>query len=317
MKRLFAILIALFLTITIVAQTDLAAVIEIRAVGVEIQRPDSDLWLPLPLNAVAFIGAGDTIRTNETGRVDIQFSDTSHVLLLSNSDFTITTFSESADGLTVDAVVNGNAVVETADDTPFADFNLQLNDLQVTSPASLMALWSFPDVTDVVTVAGGTATVNANDTDISVPAESGFFAEPNRTEAVMFDPEWHAAGLEADLYGCEGEVQTAGNVPLLVRTGPGQGFQAMGTLDVSRVVPLMGMTETTQWTRIQFLTGFGWIRSLAIQSDCTDLEIFPDDAPEEKFITLVNVRDGELAILQPFFQTPASNGFVYKVVANP
>jgi len=316
-KQLILILLILVCALPTIAQENLSAVIEIRYEGVEIQRPDSDLWLPLPRGAVAFIGAGDTIRTDDTGRVDIQFDDSSHMLLLSNSAFTITSFATSSGGLILEGVINGNAVIETPDANPFAMFDLQLNDLNVSSPASLMSIWSFPDVTDAVTVAEGTARVFANDTDITVPAESGFLAEPDRTEAVMFDPEWHAAGLEASLYGCRGEVQTAGNIPLLVRTGPGQGFQAMGTLDVSRIVPLMGMTETTQWTRIQFLTGFGWIRSLAVDSDCTDLEIFPDDAPEEKFITLVNIEPDELRIVQPFFETPATNGFVYKIVANP
>jgi len=318
MKKYLLVVMSLMLLGSVIhAQDNLSAVITIRFEGVEIQRPDSELWLPLPQNAVAFIGAGDTIRTDETGRVDIQLSESTHLLLLSNSDFTLESLSISTDGTTLEATLNGNGVLSTTDSTSFADFNLQLNDLTVTSPADLMGIWSFSDAVDAVTVASGSATVSADDSDISIPAESGFFAEPERTDAVMFDAEWHAAGLEASLYGCEGQVQTAGNVPLLVRTGPGQGFQTMGTLDVSRIVQLMGMTETTSWTRIQFLTGFGWIRSQAIESDCTDLSVFPDDAPEEKFVRIVNVTEDELAVIAPFFESPETNAFSYQFVANP
>ena len=316
-KHLIVIITVILWESVVQAQENLAAVITIRFEGVEIQRPDSELWLPLPQNAVAFIGAGDTIRTDATGRVDIQLAESTHLLLLSNSDFTLQSLSTSADGTALGAILNGNGVMSATDSTAFANFNLQLNDMTITSPADLMSMWSFSDATDAITVATGSATISANDSDISIPAESGFLAETNRAEAVMFDAEWHAAGLEANLYGCEGQVQTAGNVPLLVRTGPGQGFQPMGTLDVSRVVQLMGMTETTSWTRIQFLTGFGWIRSQAIESDCTDLSVFPDDAPEEKFVRIANVTDDELVILAPFFESPETNAFSYQFVANP
>ena len=304
-------------SININAQDNISAVIDVRYEGVEIQRENTDIWLELPRGAIAFIGQGDTLRTDATGRVDILFDDTSHLLLLSNSDLTISSMANEDGTLSLDGNLNGNAVIATSPETDFGTVNLHLNDLTITEFASVMGIWSFADAIDAVTVAEGKASVLFNDNIVVVPAESGFFAEDDRTEAIQFRPEWHAAGLEASLYGCEGEVQTAGNVPLLVRTGPGQGYLAMGTVDVSRIIPLMGETETTNWTRVQFLTGFGWIRSNAVQTDCTDLPQFPDDAPEEKFVTVINVSDDELAILQPFFKSPADNAFAYQFVRNP
>lgn len=312
LKSILISLTLLFLTVTAVAQDNISAVIVIDFEGAEIRRDNSDLWLPLPQNAIAFIGAGDTIRTDGEGRVDVLFNDDSHMLMLSNTEFTLNSFAQNNDLLSFEGAVTGNAIIKASSDLPFESFNLMLNDIEITQPAALMSIWSFTDATDVVTVAEGLATIINNGTEIDVPAESGFFAEEDRTESVAFDPEWHAAGLEASLYGCEGVVQTANNVGLLVRTGPGRGFQAMGTLDVSRKVFLMANTETTGWTRIQFLTGFGWIQSLAVQSECTDLPVFSDDSPEEKFVTLVNVTDDEFVLLQPFFQSPAENAFVYK-----
>jgi hypothetical protein len=310
-------IIVLFLMSVVVAQDNISAVVDVRYEGVEIRRENTDSWLALPQRAIAFIGAGDTVRTTGNGRVDILFNDTTHMLLLSNTDFTLTLLTSDNDRLSLEGTLNGNAVMETSATTTFDTFNLHLNDLTITYPASLMGIWSFADATDAVTVAVGTAMVSANDTDISIPSEAGFFAEVDRTEATLFKPEWHAAGLEASLYGCEAQVRTARDVPLLVRSGPGRGFLAMGTLDVSRVVAVMAETETTGWTRIQFLTGFGWIQSLAIESNCTDLPVFPDDAPEEKFITVINVTNEELAILQPFFESPANNAFSYQFASNP
>lgn len=314
--RIVTLISLLFASMVVVAQDNISAVIEVRYEGVEISRENSDLWLPVRQGSIAFIGTGDTIRTNGTGRAEIRFDDNSHIFLLSNSDFTLTAFSTDNGAFVFGGMINGNAVVETSDSTMFDSFDLQLNDVSVTQPASLMGIWSFPDTTDAVTVAIGSAIVLNNDIEIPVPAETGFFAEPDRTEAIAFDPEWHSAGLEANLYGCKGQVKTAAQSPLLVRVGPGRGYLAMGTLDISRVVEVMGETESTGWTRIQFLTGFGWTQSLAIESDCPDLPLFPDDSPQEKFVTVINVSDEELEILEPFFESPATNVFSYEFVRN-
>jgi hypothetical protein len=314
---IITIIASFLMSAVVVAQDNISAVIDVRYEGVEIQRENTQDWLALPQGAIAFIGAGDTIRTTNTGRVDVLFDDTSHMLLLSNTDFTLISLTSDNDRRSLEGQVNGNAVVETSTPTTFDTFSLHLNDLTITHPASLISIWSFADVTDAVTVAVGTATVIANATDISIPTESGFLAEADRTEAISFDPEWHSAGLEAGLYGCDAQVRTVRDVPLLVRSGPGRGFLAMGTLDISRVVAVMAETETTGWSRIQFLTGFGWIQSLAIESNCTDLPVFPDDASEEKFVTVINVTDDELAILKPFFESPEANAFSYQFIANP
>ncbi len=315
--RIITLISLLLSSVVMFAQDNISAVIEVRYEGVEIGRENTDIWLPLPIGSIAFIGAGDTIRTNGTGRVDIRFDDSSHILLLSNSDFTMTAFSSDNDALSLGGMINGNAVIEITESTVFDIFDLQLNDVTVTQPASLMGIWSFPDTTDAVTVAVGTAMVLNNGIEIPVPAETGFLAEPDRTEAVAFDPEWHSAGLEASLYGFRGQVKTAAESPLLVRVGPGRGYQAMGTLDISRIVDVMAETETTGWTRIQFLTGFGWTQSLAIESDCPDLPILSDDSPQEKFVSVINVSDEELGILAPFFESPATNVFSYEFVRNP
>ncbi len=313
-KRLLIILISLHFMPSLIAQDELSAIIDIRFENVELKRDNSDLWFPLSRGAIAFIGEGDTIRTRAQGRVDIIIDESIHILLLSNSDFSLSSLTNTPDGLSLSAIMNGNAVIETSDDVNFNEFNVMLNDLSITEPANLMSIWSFPDIADAVTVAKGEATVFFNETTIPVPSESGFLAEPNRTEAITFEPEWHAAGLEAGLYSCPGI--SPDNVSLLVRTGPGQGFQAIGALPVNFELPLMGQTETTGWTRVQFLTGFGWVQSLALKTNCTDLEVFPDDTPEEKFITLVNVSDDELELLEPFFESPATNAFSYQFVLN-
>jgi hypothetical protein len=68
-NRLIIILIGLLFTTQIFAQDELSAVVDIRFETVEIKRPNSDLWLPLPSGAIAFIGEGDTVRTGTQGRV--------------------------------------------------------------------------------------------------------------------------------------------------------------------------------------------------------------------------------------------------------
>lgn len=311
-------LVLVLLTLTLIqvsAQSQYSMVIEVRREGAEIRRENTDLWLPLPRQAIAFIGSGDTIRTDAEGRVHIPIDDTAQILLLSNSEFTLTDLTVD-DSISVAGMITGNAVIQTTEDTDFASFALDLQDMQITQPARLMSVWSFPDEVDTLTVAEGTAIVAYNDTQVEVSEKTGYRAEPDRTSAIAFHPQWNAARLEAQLYGCEGEVQTIGNVTLLVRTGPGGGFQPMGTLDVGRIVSVMAQTETTEWTRIQFLTGFGWIRSTAIESDCTDIPILPDNTPEERFITVYNASAEETAILQPFFMSPADNAFVYRFVNN-
>lgn len=298
------------------SQDNYSIAIEIRYEGVQILRENTQEWLALPENALAFIGAGDVLRTDAQGRVDILIDASTHFLMLSNSDFSLKAYTVDDGAISLNAQMNGIAIVQYSDDTDFASFELELNDMSVIRPANLMSIWSYTDEIDTVTVALGSASILRDDVTVEVSAASGYRAEADRDAAIQFIPTWNAARLEAQLYGCKGEVQTTGNTSLLVRTGPGAGFFRMGTLDVSRVVSIMGVTESGFWTRIQFLTGFGWIQSLAIKSDCRDVPVFPDDAPEEKFVSIYNVLPSEIEILEPFLMSPADNAFVYRIVVN-
>ena len=90
------ILIALLLTISTTAQTQLAATLEVLDPSVEVLRVNTAN--PIAVSVEAIVGVGDTIYTGENGRARITFfSDGTSVELEPNTEYVINEFSSEGD----------------------------------------------------------------------------------------------------------------------------------------------------------------------------------------------------------------------------
>ncbi|MDQ7025754.1 MAG: hypothetical protein Q9P44_09360 [Anaerolineae bacterium] len=308
MRKVLIILLLLGLSTAMMAQSPLAASVEATFSGVEVKLNNTDEWLPLADGSNTPLGAGDSVRTDSSGRAILRFLENSTVLLLPETSYTLIEFSQSPTSLLLHAEIEGIAIQQV---TGISDFELHTTQLVVDSAEGAFGIWSkstTPDE-DTVIVAEGQVTVN----EVLVEAGNGLMAHDEMRVVAMSAP-YNQARLIAVLDGCIGIVQTrAGTRGVLARTGAGTGYQRRGLIGDSGQLPLLGATESTGWTRIQFLNGFGWVVSNAVTSDC-DLPSLPDDSPEESIIQVTNADEFELAMLRPFYGNPLLDAWFYNIV---
>jgi hypothetical protein len=244
----------------------------------------------------------------------LQYGDGIHVFLLPQTDFTVGNVTRDAEGAyAFEGRVMGLSIHQTAPDADLTSFSLHMEELTVTQPAPLFAVWSRVDLPDAVTVAEGEALVRASVGDVSIAAGQGFLDDGVQTVATPIDAPYSAPRIEATLYGCPGTVKVVEEFEdLRVRSGPGLDYFAVGLVGDGLPVSLMNRNETGDWTRIQFRSYFGWVYRLALNADCPDLEVLPDRSPVEPIRQFVDVTSEEAAILAPFFLPQDEDRYRYQ-----
>ncbi len=309
----YSLLFMLFASLSAVSgQETYSAVLHVRYPGVEIQRAGTQHWLPLAMGSEAPFGNGDQLRTDKSGRAWITFWDDAQVLILSNSLYQLETLTLT-DGEGTELVgrlIDGVAVHYLAQTPPTLTYQLKLHDAVVTAPGKLFATWVRPEQIFSLTVADGAVDIQMDDT-ITVRAGEGVFRKVGLQQVITFDPPWNAAQMRGLIEGCPGMVDTVGEVPLRVRIGPGTGYVAMGGFAFRQPVQIMAVNESRGWYRIPFLGGFGWILRSAIETDCQNLPVLPDDTIESPEYA-VNASEDEIRLLEPFFGQPLLNEWFFQ-----
>jgi hypothetical protein len=285
------------------AQDSYAAALEITHEGLEIRLNGTESWLRLSDGAVTAFGAGDMLRSNEFGRGRLHFGETASLLILPNSEFRL----DAYDAEQLQATFLGTAILQASG---LSSIEIQLQDIALIALQGSAGLWSSPNQPDIVTLADGLATVRSGDTETELASGEGFRDTAEGGEIATLETPYSAARLIGILDGCSGIVQTGELAGVRVRTGAGRGYQQRGLIDNGNNAVLLGQTETSGWTRIQYASGFAWISSFALETDCV-LPILPDDAPEEDITRVVNGDEQELALLLSYFGSPLFDGFFY------
>lgn len=317
MRKVLIIVLMLGLSISIMAQESFAASVETTFAGVEIKLNNTDEWLLLADGSNTPLSAGDAVRTNSSGRAILSFLENSSLLLLPETTYTLIEFSETDDELTLHAEIDGIGIQEVTD---IANFELRGNRFWVVAADGLFGIWSDKDIdipeNDTIIVAHGHLMVDDGYWILPLDDAHGLYAGVYNEAENLFGwlimlPPYNQARLIGTLEGCIGTVQTRDDTRgVLVRTGAGTGYQRRGLIEDSGSVRLMGETESTGWTQIQFLNGFGWVVSSAVTTDC-DLPSLPDDSPEESIIQVTNADEIELAMLRPFYGNPVLDTWFY------
>lgn len=297
------------------AQEAYAAVVQVVYPGVEIQRAQTEEWLPLAVGSVTPFGAGDQLRTDDTGRVRVTFWDGAEMLVLSNSTYQLTTLEIANDtAIQLSGTLSGVAVHHITTASSRLSYELTVQDVVIIRPGTLFATWSHRDQPVSLTVADGSVELVAED-NVVVHTGQGFFRNNGVNEVIRFDQPWNAAQMQGLIEGCPGMVNTIGSVALRVRLGPGLGYLAMGEFEYQQSVRIMAINESRGWYRIPFLGGFGWVLRLAVETDCQNLPVLPDDTLETSEYVIDAVAS-EIELLRPFFGLPSLNGWFYQWTAS-
>lgn len=314
--RLSAILLCLLLPLNSQAQeTGYAAILRIIHADVEIQRANTTEWLPLSSNSEAPLGAGDKLRTNTAGRALLTFLEDVTILILPDTTLEILAFDQMADGsLKLSMHIQGQVIQQTTINTEFELFQLEANQITVTSPAELFAVWTQDEQMSVLTVAQGEAAVQIGESPFLVTQGQGIRATAsNDADIASLDPPLNAARLIGLLDGCPGRTQTTGDLNINVRVGPGFDSTVIGSIPDEQVVQVMGVNRFGTWYRIQAFSGFGWIQMPLVLNSCVDLPAILSNTVEHN-IGVWGVIPLELTLLEPFYGLPESDLWFYRSV---
>lgn len=295
-----------------------AALLTVTHAGVQMMRENTAQWLDLPSGSEAPFGIGDAVKTDEEGRAIIIFQDAINVLILPRSTYTIIDFRVDK-GLYLSAKLDGDMLQQVFSGSSIRAYSLVTPVLTVVQPAQWMGIWSRGGEAGAAVVAEGEGGIEANATGEGFSLSSGggvrLEAEGEGTFATIEAP-LTAPHLEGHLKGCPGKIQTAKELNLNVRVGPGFSYTVIGNIDNNAFVQLMGISEFNTWYRIQAFSGFGWVRRELVQSNCDSLPVLPTGSREYN-TGLHDIQPDELALLQPFYGLPESDPWFYLSLESP
>lgn len=285
--RVFLVLFSLLLPIlgTVHAQSDeLAASLEVLAAGVEVKRVNTSNWISVNLEAI--VGVGDTIRTDATGKARITFfADGVDTDIEPSTEYRITRFEGTDSGFHIGAeIVIGQTLQRIG---RLLDSN---SSYDITTPSMALAARGTEFVIRVsdsgraaTLVSKGVVNADAEAATADVPPGFGIRRDPGEelsevVAATSFDE------LDSALDGCTASIQVQGDFSLNVRLGADRTFPLVGTIAPDAIDRFFGKTAATNWYRIPFRGGYGWVESASasIADNCSGLRQFTDQfGPED------------------------------------
>ncbi|MBE0688617.1 MAG: FecR domain-containing protein [Anaerolineae bacterium] len=306
-----------FPIVSVLAQPDgLAATLEVLAEGVEVRRVDTSNWIAVAVESI--VGAGDTIRTDDTGRARITFfADGTDVELRPNTEVRVMGFRGTEDTFSLELEVFVGETLQRIGRALGADSRYEIHTPVMTLAArgTVFAIRTEDgDRTGMLVFEGAVEASQAEETK-TVPEAFGIRADEDTglsdvVRASTFEE------LNAALDGCTVSVSSEDDISFNVRLQPSGDAPRVGTLMPGEIVRVFGVSESGGWYRVAFRDWFGWIRSstLVVNDACAGLRVFADDAgPEDatRYSSLGDAitLDGLLITPTPApTPTPASSG---------
>lgn len=287
-----------------------SAILSVNYGTVEVRRTGTEAWIRVPQGAVMPFGTGDEIRTNDTGRAIIYFDETSGVMVIGNSLFRLDEFSQEADEtFTIRGYVEGITLHQYT--LPLNTFEMQTSELSISQAAEQFAIWAETDIADAVLVASGEVILNQADEAFTVSTEEGYHAAHQTVLALT--PPLSEPRLRSELEGCSGFIETIDDQNLIVRNGSTMDTLPMGAIPDQTPIMLLGVSSSGGRYRLQFLSDFGWVDSLAVETDCVDLPVFPTPYIEYSPY-VVEITADEVAWLLPYFGDVQDNLWFYRFI---
>ncbi|MCC6612425.1 MAG: FecR domain-containing protein [Anaerolineae bacterium] len=292
----------------------LAATLEVLAAGVEVRRVDTSNWISVAVESI--VGAGDTIRTDDTGRARITFfADGTDVELSPNTEFEVTHFQGTDDAFTIELEVFAGETLQRIGRALGADsrYEVQTPVMTLAARGTVFAIRSEGAERTGMLVLEGTVGASHADESEQVPEAHGVRAddETGLSDVVRASS---FAELDAALDGCAVSVAYDDDVSFNVRVQPSGDAPRVGTLLPSEIERVYGVTASGGWYRVGFRDAYGWIRSsaLAVEGGCAGLRVFDDDTPPEDAALYSSLGDAvtldDLLTPPTPIATPASSG---------
>lgn len=270
-------------TFVVSAQNEFAAVLEVLASGVEVQRVNTANAIPVSVEAI--VGVGDIIRTDETGEARITFfADGTDVTIEPESEYRIIEFEGDDEDfqLTVEVIVG--QTVHRLGRTLGTDsaYEIDTPGMTLSARGTEFAIRVEDNGRSAMLVTEGDVDANTDESEANIPVEFGVRSEMGQplsdvVRASSFEE------LDAGLDGCTVSVTTTDDVSLNVRLGPDLAQARIGTIAAEDITEFFGVNEGGTWYRIEFQGNFAWVLSstATIGNGCAGLRTFPDSQVED------------------------------------
>ncbi|MCU0482464.1 MAG: SH3 domain-containing protein [Anaerolineae bacterium] len=258
--------------------TELAATLEVLDEGVELLRVNTSNWLPVRVEGI--VGVGDMIRTDASGRARITFFENgTDTELQPNTTYKINRFEAVADGFNLEAEVVVGQTLQRLGRLLDANssYTIITPGMTLVARGTVFRIRVEDTARSAMLVDEGLVDAGNADANADVAVGFGIRAEPQATlsdvvRASTFDQ------LDAALDGCTATISTPDDVSINVRVAPNRDAELLGYVDAGSINVLYGETESSNWYRIMYDDGFGWIlSSSAVVGACAGLRQFPDD----------------------------------------
>lgn len=311
----YLLLLSILVSFHAYAGDNFAAILTVVYPDVELRRVSTEEWFALPEGSMMPYGQGDYLRTGDSGRVLLTFFDEIELLLLPNSVYEITSFTYDSDeksSITQEATLEGHGIVRAIGSREDFHYILQTEHGVISDPIdALIGVWTDIDNQTIVTVAEGAVSVGVQEQIEVLKSGQGLVTDGLTFEATNFDMPYNAVQL-LGLQGCEGTAQLHGASSLNVRGGIGRGYIIVGYFFDVDPVNLIGVNESGTWYRVQFQSSLGWVDARSINTECTELPIFPDEYIEIGNRVIFDVQAIEPSFLTAFYGTPGVNYTFYR-----
>lgn len=288
MKKLALLLIALFsLSISLQAQTELAATLEVINAGVEVQRVNTSNRIPINIETI--VGVGDTIFTSGTGAARVTFfADGTATELTPNTIYRIDNFTSGSNqsfNLQVSVLlgITQQQLGRVLDAN--SSYEVQTPGMTLAARGTVFDVRVEQNRRSAMIVRESTVDVAGNDSAASSAQVDGGFgirAESGRELSDVVRAT-NFAELDAALDGCRLGVTTGDDVTLNLRLGPSIDSQRVGFEDATRIGIVVGVSDSGGWYRVAFAGGHAWFLSSSaeIVGNCAGLRVFPDNHLED------------------------------------
>jgi len=292
------------------AQQPVAAVVQIIYAGVELQRANTQSWLPLPVDAQAPFGIGDILRTDKTGRALITFADASQTLLISGTEYQLEGFDQT-DKQQVNIslrLLKGRSIQLITNTAKIASYQLHLQHMTLTKPTQLFATQVQLDSASDVIVAKGSLTASKSDAVVDLQAGSGLRAMDTLGEVRPIAAPEGFSFLSITSKTCRGIANATipGEESVAVRIGPGEDYLNLGNIPNGTSVAIVGKADSGKRYLTPYLSNFGWIIANGINTEsCDNIPIVPAETQPINGVT--NPQPFEMDFLTPFFGMPSQN----------
>lgn len=273
----------------VTAQEELAALLEVQDATVEVRRAGTNSWIPVSRESI--VGIGDAIRTDAAGRARVTFFETgADIEITPDTELIIQDYT----GTEQDGFSTTLEVLAGITRQQVTRFTNAQSSFEVITPGMAMTVRGTDF--DVRVEPGGRSSLLTLEGDVGASAgaseaavEAGFGVRSEVAEDLSpIVPATTFEELDAGLDGFDARFQSAGDVQMNVRLGPGRSFQRIGIIQPQMITTVFGTDESGTWYRIEFREGFGWVSGETFEialmgsaSDDFELPVYGSDRTED------------------------------------